>query len=264
MKQKFLALLAVSGFSSFFLMIILYASRSGSSYLQAAYTPPEFYQTFPIERYPGIKCYVIATKKRHLVLTQNCDTVYVTPENITLGPYVIPRQTPNSVCNRCYFSDYLSIIGFVLFGRPDMGVKPLAPLGALIFEDDIVACNSSLPYLDQCFEQQFNCILGNGATMNFYAGATSKQPDPEHFGSKRFTSIDQLYDNTRIKSEPHVDWYIHSHKRHVVDTALINHLGAISTLKHNNPEQIRCPFEESLVGKKIVIERHKDITIFND
>ena len=49
----------------------------------------QYYQTFPIERYPGLKCYVIATEERLLVSTQNCDIVLVQKENITINNIVI-------------------------------------------------------------------------------------------------------------------------------------------------------------------------------
>jgi len=176
-----------------------------NEWIEPVTVTPKIVQYFPIERFPGMECFVIATSVRLLVLTQNCHVAYVNRENITIGQYVIPRQTPNKRCNRCYVSDYINILGFVLFGRPEMGIPPLAPKGFVLMEDDAVVCNAALPILEKCFVGQYNCILGDGAMMNFYAGAFSEQPDGDRYRFNRFTSIDEIYRVGLMNIEHHSD-----------------------------------------------------------
>ena len=218
----------------------------------------KYYQTFPIERYPGLKCYVIATDERLLVSTQNCDIVLVQKENITINNIVIPRQSAER-CNRCYLSDYLSVLGLLLFGRPDHNISALAPNGLLLLEDDTVVCNSALPVLDKCHNEQYNCLLGNGACMNYYAGPTTNQPHPELYHSKRFVNNRQLYQSPRLKREPHADWYIRYHEKHVVREELTNHMGKSSTLNHENGEVFHCSMEDSLAHTVATVPRYREV-----
>ena len=83
------------------------------------YIPPQYFQEFPLSRYPGMLCFVITSNKRHLVMTQNCNTINVNEANVTFGKYVLPRQSPNQTCNKCYASDYLNTLAFLLFGKPE-------------------------------------------------------------------------------------------------------------------------------------------------
>ena len=261
MKQTSIIILVVVSFLSWFLFIIVYfVDKHNTVPIQM----PRFYQIFPVDRYPGLKCYVIRTDVRQMVITTGCEIVYVQSDNITIGNYVIPRQTPGQRCNRCYLSDYLNIVGFVLFGRPEKGIEPLAPKGAVILEDDAVICNAALPYLDQCFEGQYNCILGDGAWMNYFAGAHSVQPEPDKYGWNRFTEIEQLYQHRKMNRQAHADLFTREHKRHVIAVDLVNHVNSVSTLYHHNPEQLKCMFNESLAGPKVIVERHKDIRIYRD
>jgi len=219
-------------------------------------TPPQYVQTIPIERYPGMQCYVIVTPSRHTVLSHNCHTVYVQSDTITIGNYVIPRQTPGARCDRCYLSDYMNILGFLLFGRPNMGIPPPAPKGLLLLEDDAIICNSALSLLDKCFYGQYNCILGNGAWANFYAGAETVQPDTR-FAKNRFTSIDELIQDSL--DEDHADYYIRrAHNRHAFAVFRVNHVGETSTLSHHNGKTMKCKIEDSLAGNKTLVNRHKD------
>jgi len=224
---------------------------------------PKYYQDFPIDRYPGMKCYVIVTSARHVVLTLNCDVVYVNSDNITIGNYVIPRQTPGKRCNRCYVADYTTILGFLLFGRPEMGIEPLAPLGMLLMEDDVILCNAALPVLDECFKGQYNCIVGTCAWANFYAGAQSEQPDPQ-YDRYRFKHIEDIYNVGLVNIEHHADWFIKGHRRHARETEFANHVGGAttSTLFHNNEVQIKCDPNDTLESKKVVVNRFKDIRMW--
>jgi len=220
---------------------------------------PRYYQVIPVERYPGLKCFIMASTMRLLVLSQPCDVVYVDSHNITIGKYVIPRQTPGKRCTRCYVADYLNVLTFVLFGRPELGIPPLAPMGALIMEDDVVICNSALPYLDKCFKGQYNCLLGRGALVDFFAGAYSKQPEPEKYSGKRYTHPDDIWKHPMLNKEIHVDRFINHTKRHVEAVHLSNHVGAISTLDHFHGTEYHCSLENSLAGSKVIINRVADV-----
>ena len=262
MKETTIIVLIVISFLSWSLFFIVYLVNK---YTAVPIQMPQYYQIFPIERYPGMKCYVIQTDVRQMVITTGCETAYVQSDNITIGNYVIPRQTPGMRCNRCYLSDYLNIVGFVLFGRPDDNIEPLAPKGAVILEDDAIVCNAALPHLDRCFQGQYNCILGGGAWMNYFAGAYSEQPEPDKYSEKRFTEIGQLYQHRKINREPHADWYIIAHRRHVIEENLVNHMKSVSTLYHSNGERLRCNLQnESIAGPKVIVDRYKDIRIYKD
>ena len=223
---------------------------------------PEYYQVFPIDRYPGLKCYVFASTMRYYVLTQNCNTIYMDRENITVENYVIPRQTPNKRCNRCYFSDYLNTLSLLLYGYPELNIPPLAPKGVLILEDDVVVCNKALDVLDKCFEGQYNCLLGWGAWANFYAAPNTTQLDPAKHSKKRFHSREDLFSDGCMSWEPNVDFYIRTSNRHVVRTDHINHVGVkLSVMNHTSPGGIKCSMEDS-IAKKVIAKRFKDIDIF--
>ena len=261
-KITIIVLVAISFLSwSLFAAIYLVNKNNAPVRIQM----PQYYQVFPIERYPGMKCYVIRSDVRELVITTNCEAVYVQSDNITIGNYVIPRQSPGMKCNRCYLSDYLNVVGFILFGRPEDNIEPLAPKGAVILEDDIVVCNDALLYLDQCFQGQYNCILGDGAWMNFFAGAQSEQPEPGNYSGKRFSKIEELIDADQATWQPHVDWYIVARNRHGIRKSVVNHMNSVSTLSHNIKEQINCRLHnESIAGPKVIVDRHKDIRIYRD
>ena len=228
------------------------------------FLPPIYFQDFPIERYPGLKCYVIVSERRHLVLTQNCNPIHIDSENITIGSYVIPRQAAHKVCERCYSSDYLNILSLLLFGKLDEGVEPFAPKGVVIFEDDAVACNSALDVLDDCFKEQMNCCLGYGAWMNFYAGPKTKQPHPELYAQKRFNSVSEIFHPVVTMNQDHADWMIRVIGRVGKETDYVNHLGYTSVLQHPHDDwdvvfKLRCPMNESLAGGKKILHRTKDI-----
>jgi len=228
------------------------------------FIPYSYFQVFPLERYPGIKCYTIATEKRHLVYSYGCEVVRVDSENITIGRYIIPKQAPRKVCDRCYSSDYLNIVAFVLFGKPDEGIEPLAPKGAVFFEDDTVACNSALEILDQCFKEQTNCILGYGAWMNYYAGTNTEQPNPDKYGEKRFTKLEHIF-HPRTRNHDHADWLVRALGRQGIESDRVNHLGYTSVLNHVHDDfeqvyRLRCPMEESLAGQKVIVKRPGDIS----
>ena len=218
----------------------------------------QYYQTFPIERYPGMKCYVMATNSRLLVTTQNCNVVLVQMENITVNNIVIPRQSAER-CNRCYLSDYLSVLGLLLFGWPKYNISALAPNGLLLLEDDTVVCNSVLPVLDKCHHEQYNCILGNGACMNYFAGPATIQPHPERYHNKRFVNNNELYDTPTLKDEPFADWYIWTQQKHAVRKKLTNHMGKFSTMNHNNGEMFHCSMEDSLAHTVATVPRYREV-----
>ena len=224
-------------------------------------TSPKYYQVFPIEKFPGMRCFIIATSVRQLILTLGCDVVYVSSDNITFGNYIIPRQTPGKRCNRCYVSDYINILGFMLFGRPEMGIEPIAPKGMVLLEDDALICKSAIPFLEECFQGQYNCILGDGAWMNFYAGAKTEQPDPR-MSHYRFSSIDDIYNVGLMNIEHHADWFIRGHRRHHHNKDLVNHMGASSVLRHNNGAQMKCNISDTLAGDKVIINRPRDIKMW--
>jgi len=152
-----------------------------------------------------------------------------------------------------------------------MNITPLAPMGAVIFEDDVVPCNTALDYLDECFNEQYNCILGYGAWMNFYAGAYSAQPHPDKYSSKRFTTTQQIFAKqnsyaTYDKYYKHADWYIRGLNRHGNAVDHVNHLGYTSVLNHDHwdPDRIyhlRCPMEDTLAGNVVKVPRTQDIRI---
>ena len=123
-----------------------------------------------------------------------------------------------------------------------------------------MACPDALTELDKCFEEQYNCIIGYGAWMNFYAGAYSEQPHPDDFSSKRFTQPDDIFKSPAFSKSKHVDWIIRRIGRHGHDTDYVNHLGYSSVLNHAHPDYervfaLRCPMEESLAGGKVIINR---------
>ena len=211
---------------------------------------PQYYQTLPIEEYPGMVCYVIATKMRYSVLTQNCKTVLVKSDEIVIGNYSIARQSPGERCNRCYKSDYLSALGFLLFGRPEEGIEPLAKNGLLLIEDDVILCNSSLKLLKTCHSRQENCILGRGATMNYFAGAKTEQPNPS---KSRFTDESQLHDEAKHKAEEHTDQYINALQKHYTKYPVCIHVGESSTLSHKNGYIEGCSIDQSLLGAKVYL-----------
>jgi len=97
-----------------------------------------------------------------------------------------------------------SVLSLILFGKPDEGVEPLAPKGAVIFEDDTVACKSALDELDKCFREQVNCCLGYGAWMNFYAGPNATQPNPKKYANNRFKSATEVFSTTNRHN--HLDY----------------------------------------------------------
>ena len=240
-----------------------YSQRKPNTNFLSVPIMPENYQVFPAERYPGLKCYVIASSMRHFVISDNCHTIYVDKENITVENIVVPRQTPNKRCNRCTVSDYLNILSLVLFGCPERGIPPLAPMGALVLEDDVIICNKALEVLDKCFEGQYNCLLGWGAWANFYAGASSKQPDPEKYKTKRYVSRDDLFSHKSLSREPYIDYFIRHSNRHVVQTDYISHVGSsYSVINHTSPGGMKCSIENS-IAKKAVALRFRDIDIFN-
>ena len=232
---------------------------------QNNFIPPAYYQVFPIERYPGMQCYVIATSKRYLVLTQNCISIYSDQKRIYIGQYVIERQTPDRICDRCYLSDYLNVISFILFGKPEQGIAPLAPNGALLLEDDIAICKSALDYLDECYKGQYNCFLGGGAWMNFYAGPNTTQPDKKH-AKNRFTSVDQLYDHPGKHTKEwymyHIDCYLKHHRiLPAVSVEKVNHMGVVSVMGHGTDFPWKCSMNDTLVNDKTTISRTQDLVI---
>jgi len=224
---------------------------------------PKYIQVFPIDRYPGMKCYVIMSTMRHLVLTENCNTIYVEAENITIGNYVMPRQTPGQSCNRCYLSDYLNVLSFILFGSPQNSIPSPAPKGALIIEDDVVLCKDTLDYLDECFDGQYNCLLGRGTWANFYAGATSEQKNPTNYSSKRFTTSDEIFAHKAMTWQTHVDLYLRKSDHHGLFVQSVNHVGGkVSVMNHTFKDDIRCNMSDSLAAEKFVFKRHKDVKIW--
>ena len=217
------------------------------AHLQAHKPFPQYYQTFPMERYPNLECYVIGTDKRHVVLTNNCKRVYVLTDKIVVDNYAIPRESTKQ-CVRCYLSDYLATLGLLLFGRPEANIKPLAPSGLVLLEDDTIICKDALDQLDECHRQQYNCIIGYGAGMMYFAGATTKQPNPAKHSRYRFSKLNQLYVGSSIRTNNHADWYIRVLRRHAVDVTLTNHMGNRSLLGNSNGFLYHCNMSDSLAS----------------
>ena len=232
------------------LVSCLIAFKYGQGIYYERFFLPQYYQTFPIEDYPGIECYVIATEMRYAVLTQNCKTVFVKDDVILIGNYSIPRQSPGERCNRCYKSDYLSALGFLLFGRPEEGIEPIAKKGLLLIEDDVIICSASLSMLKRCHSQQVNCILGRGATVNYFAGAKTEQPTPSN---DRFTEESELHNEAKHKAEEHTDQYLNALQKHAIKLPVCIHVGGISTLSHKNGFIQGCSVDESLLGRKVLL-----------
>ena len=150
-----------------------------------------YYQNFPLERYTGLRPFTLVSPQRHVVATANCNIILVNCHNITIGNVVIPRLDTEA-CHNCDKSDYLSIVKVLLFGEPEGGLKPIAPNGALIFEDDVLMCDHALLMLDKCYTEQINCMFGHGMAMNYFAGSQTLQPRPEQNHFKRFSTVEQL------------------------------------------------------------------------
>ena len=146
------------------------------------------YQTFPVERFPGLVCYTLVTQGRFLVNTHGCNTIFLQNSSISVEKYVLPRASGKPLLP-ISTEDYIAILRLLLFGVPEREVPPLAPKGVLLLQDDAVVMTSALQKLDECHTRQVNCILGPGASMNYFAGASVNQPGDE---SKRFTAVEQL------------------------------------------------------------------------
>ena len=204
---------------------------------------PNWYQTFPISRYPNLTCYIITSDKRLDVFTSNCNFAYVLEDKIVIDDYVIPRES-TKYCKRCYLSDYLNMVSLMLFGRPAAGIPPLAPGGLLLIEDDSVICKDALDLLDECHRNQYNCILGFGTGMNYFAGPKTPQPQRSNL---RFETLSQLNVRSSVYTNNHADWYIRVLRRHKHDVKYTNHVGKNSVLGHGyDPKNIHCAFNDSI------------------
>jgi len=85
-----------------------------------------------------MKCYVFVSNLRYLVLTYNCNPIYIESDTITIGTVVLKRRNPVKKCDVCYRNDYTDVVAFLLFGQPELGIDPPAPKGVLLIEDN---CN---------------------------------------------------------------------------------------------------------------------------
>ena len=221
---------------------------------------PQYIQAFPVQRYPGLKCYVIASPSRPPVITDNCQMIYIQLETISIGQYTIPRQAPKRRCSRCYLSDYLNALSFILFGMPDKGIEPLAPVGAVIIEDDVVVCNKALETLDQCYRGQFNCILANSTWMNYFAGPFTDQLEPKKYRKYRFVSPAEIFGKDEIiDKENNVDSYLIKCNKHAIQAAYANRIGH-SAMDNDNGSWAQCEMKES-IAQHIVVNRTRDIKI---
>lgn len=218
-----------------------------------------YYQTFPIEEFPGLKCYVFVTSSRFLVATSNCNPVVVFDDRILVDNIVIPRMVKRA-CNRCFMADYLSVMHLMLFGHPEHGVPPLAPKGVLLIEDDTIICKNALPLLHKCFAEQYNCRLGNGNGVNFFASPTTTQAHPELYGKMRYYSVEDLYTD-EMASKKHIDWFFSRVKRPMRSERRAIHLLSKSTLRHRKWYIEKCPFNESLAWPVAGVTRYRDFTV---
>ena len=220
----------------------------------------QYYQTFPLERYHGLKCYTLTNPQRYVVTTANCNVILVDQDNITVEGVVIPRLSPQ-LCNRCYMSDFLSILQVLLFGEPEIGLEPLAPHGALIIEDDVLICDHALPLLDWCHTEQINCMLGRGTTMNYFAGPKTKQPHPAENFFRRYETLDQLYNSDELDHHEHIDQYLWVNRTKMFNEQHANHLNVKSIMNHGAILDEVCETHETLAQPKFVAHRFKDLAL---
>ena len=227
--------------------------------IKSSGTNLKYYQTFPIERYPGLRCFTLATPSRYAVTTSNCNIILVDKYYITINNVIIPRQT-SEYCNRCQMSDYLAIIKLLLFGEPDRGLAPLAPNGALLLEDDALICNHAIPVLDMCHKEQINCMLGHGATMCYFASPHMEQPHPLENYKKRFSSVEQLY-SAELNHHMYIDQYLWYNRTEMFTEQHTNHLSFRSTLSHPPSPDAVCYENETLSWPKFIATRFMDIPL---
>ena len=219
----------------------------------------EHVQTFPIERYPGMKCFTLATPTRFVVATMNCNPIIVFRDFISVGQFTIPRIT-NKYCSRCLMNDYLSIVKLLLFGQQDKGIAPLAPNGTLILEDDVLICKDALPLLDICHQEQVNCMLGRGNSMTYFASPTTVQPHPERNSHRRFATVNELY-SPEVNKHNHVDQYLWDDYSKMFAEQHVNHLGTKSVMGHRYGTKSVCTVEETLEHPIEFVDRFKDLPL---